>query len=316
MFESNKNNRSDWDLNFPVIKVEATDFHKFPLLKRFKEIVDPPKQIFYRGNFPGAHFHFLTVVGSRNISNYGKDAVRELISGLLGQNICIISGLALGTDGEAHLQALQNNLPTIGVPGSGLGEKIIYPRANKVIADKILESGGLLLSELPPDEGSAPWTFPARNRLMAAMSDAILIIEAAEKSGSLITARLAIDYNKDVLCVPGQIFSENSKGTNQLIANGARLVQNSSDILHQFRIALDESGENPRKITDDTFSDTFTDLEKIILMDLKEPKTKDFLLQKLSEEMSCDVGEFLTAMTMLEMKGYLKEDVGVVRRVR
>lgn len=298
-----------WDKKFPISKIENPDFDKFPLLKKFHEIPDPPEQIYFRGNFPGEHFHFLAVVGSRNISSYGKDAVKKLIAGLRGQNICIISGLALGTDGEALEAALENNLPAIAIPGSGLAEKKIMPRTNKIIADKILNSGGLLLSEFSEDYTTGPWSFPARNRIMAALADAVLIIEAGEKSGTLITARLAVDYNKDVLCVPGQIFSENSIGTNTLIANGARLVQNSSDILHQFRIALDESGTAPRDLP---ATDNFTDVEKIILTNLKEPKTKEYLMENLG----LDIGEFLTAVTMLEMKGYLKEEVGTIRRVR
>jgi DNA processing protein len=298
-----------WDKSFPISKIENSDFDKFPLLKKFREIPDPPKEIYFRGNFPGEHFHFLAVVGSRNISSYGKDAVKKLIAGLRGQNICIISGLALGTDGEALVAALENNLPTIAIPGSGLGEKKIMPRTNKNIADKILDSGGLLMSEFPEDYNTGVWSFPARNRIMAALADAVLIIEAGEKSGTLITARLAVEYNKDVLCVPGQIFSENSVGTNTLIANGARLVQNSSDILHQFRIALDESGTAPRDLP---ATDNFTDVEKVILTNLKEPKTKEYLMENLD----LDIGEFLTAVTMLEMKGYLKEEVGTIRRVR
>ncbi len=232
----------DWDLDFPIHKVEAADFDNFPLLRKFSEMPDPPKQIYYRGTMPADHFHFLAVVGSRNISEYGKECVNNLIGGLKGQNICVISGLALGTDGEAHLAALENNLPTIGIPGSSIEERSIGPRTNKQIAADILKSGGLLLSEFDSSEPVGVWSFPARNRLMAALCDCVLLIEAGEKSGTLITARLAVEYNKDVLCVPGNISSPNSIGTNTMIANGARLVQNSSDILHQFRIALDESG--------------------------------------------------------------------------
>jgi DNA processing protein len=313
MSESKDKWTDKWEGEFPITKVEKKDFGKFNLLKRFLEIPDCPEQIYYRGNFPGEHFHFLAVVGSRNISNYGKDCVKELLSGLRGQNICIISGLALGTDGESHLAALENNLPTIGIPGSSIEEKEIGPKTNKEIAENILKSGGLLLSEFDSTVPVGVWSFPARNRLMAALADCVLVIEAGEKSGSLITARLAVEYNKDVLCVPGQINSTNSKGTNNLIANGARLVQNSSDILHQFRIALSNDGQVGRDIPE---QENFSDLEKIVLVSLKEPVSKDFLLQKLTDEVQCDISEFLMAMTMLEMKGYLKEEVGVVRRVR
>jgi len=308
MFESKNDIKMNWDLEFPIVKVENSDFHKFPLLKRFLEIPDAPKQIYYRGNFPGEHFHFLSVVGSRNITNYGRDAVKKLLGGLRGQNICIISGLALGTDGEAHMTALQNNLPTIGIPGSSIEEKKIGPRTNKKIAEDILKSGGLLMSEFDSSAPIGVWSFPARNRLMAALSDAVLVIEAAEKSGSLITARLAAEYNKDVLCVPGTIFSETSKGTNMFIANGARLVQNSSDILHQFRIALDLTGTEAR---DRKVDENLTDIEKLVLINLKEPISKDSLLQKLDLE----IGVFLTTITILEMKNYIKEETGILRRV-
>lgn len=309
MFESKNDGQINWDTDFPIYKVEKADFDKFPLLKKFLEIPDAPKQIYYRGNFPGEHFHFLSVVGSRNITSYGRDAVKNLLQGLGGQNICIISGLALGTDGEAHVAALENNLPTIGIPGSSIEEKSIGPRTNKKIAEDILKSGGLLLSEFDSTEPVGVWSFPARNRLMAALADAVLVIEAAPKSGSLITARLATEYNKDVLCVPGSIFSEKSKGTNDFIANGARLIQNSSDILHQFRIALDESGTVARDVQTD---ETLTEIEKMILVNLKEPISKDSLMQKID----LDFGTFLTALTMLEMKNYIKEEVGIIRRIK
>ena len=202
---------------------------------------------------------------------------------------------------------------TRGRRGGGREEKSIGPKTNKKIALDILKSGGLLISEFDSTAPVGVWSSPARNRIMAALSDCVLVIEAAEKSGSLITARLAAEYNKDVLCVPGSIFSETSKGTNRFISDGARLVQNSSDILHQFRIALDLEGVEARdsdsnKKLDESLSET----EKQILANLREPTPKDFLMQKLE----LDIGAFLTAITTLEMKGYLKEDVGVIRRVR
>lgn len=311
MFESKNNDK--WDLEFPIKKVEYDNFGKYPLLSRLLQIPNPPKQIYYRGTFPGEHFHFLTVVGSRNITSYGRDAVKELTSGLRGQNICIISGLALGTDGEAHLAALHNNLPTIGIPGSSIEEKSISPKTNKKIAEDILKSGGLLISEFDSSAPIGVWSFPARNRIMAALGDCVLVVEAAEKSGSLITARLAAEYNKDVLCVPGSIFSETSKGTNRFISDGARLVQNSSDILHQFRIALDLDGVEARDGAQNMkLDESLSDAEKLILTNLREPTSKDFLMEKLE----LDIGTFLTAITTLEMKGYLKEEVGIIRRVR
>jgi len=232
-----------WSEEYPLFKVESKDFHKHFFLKKFSEIPDAPRQIYFRGKFPKEHTHALAVVGSRDISSYGKEACKKILEGIKGQDICIISGLALGTDGEALNAGLANNLHTIAIPGSGLSKKLIAPRTNRDIANNILKSGGLLLSEFPPDYQTQVWSFPQRNRIMAALCDAVLLIEASLKSGTLITARLAMEYNKDVLCVPGEIFSENSKGTNKLISEGARIICSGNDILDQFHIPYTEEGE-------------------------------------------------------------------------
>jgi DNA processing protein len=172
-----------WSEEFPLFKVESKNFHKHFFLKRFQEIPDAPKEIYFRGKFPREETHFLAVVGSRDISDYGKEACKKILEGIKGQNICIISGLALGTDGEALNAGLANKLHTIAIPGSGLSERLIAPRTNKDIAFNILKSGGLLLSEFPPDYQTQVWSFPQRNRIMASLCDAVLLIEASLKSG-------------------------------------------------------------------------------------------------------------------------------------
>lgn len=306
MFESK--NKLNWDKDFPIRKIEKCDFAKYPLLKKLLEIPDAPEQIFFRGKFPGNELSYLAVVGSRSITTYGKDSVEKLISPLKGNKICVISGLAIGTDGEAHKVSLANNIVNIGIPGSGLGEKVIYPKLNKKLAEQILLQGGLLLSEFPPDYPSLPHAFPARNRIMAALSDAVLVIEAAERSGSLITARLAVEYNRDVLCVPGPINSPNSEGTNRFISEGARLTQNYKDILHQFRIPYDIKIEDMQPFT---LPKNLDHNEALLLNKLTEPKNKDLLM----EELGFSVGEFLTTVTKLEMKGFVKEEHGKVRRI-
>ena len=188
------------------------------------EIPDAPDGVYVRGNLPPTNNSCLAVVGSRNYSNYGKQVVDYLISGLRGYPISIISGLALGIDALAHEAALNAGLHTLAVPGSGIDDSVIYPRRNFGLAQKILESGGGLLSEFEPTFRATTWSFPQRNRIMVGLSHAVLLIEASEKSGTLITARLTAEYNRDLLVVPGNIFLENSFGVHQFLKLGATPV--------------------------------------------------------------------------------------------
>ncbi len=303
--------------DFPIFKIEKSEFGDFELLKRFLEIPDSPKQIYYRGNIEQfknpADCHFLSVVGSRAITNYGKDAIQKLVEPLTGYPICIISGLAIGVDGLSHIAAMKAGLPMIVVPGSGLSEKVLYPAANRDLALEILNNNGLMISEYPKDFKSTLWAFPARNRLMAALSDAVLIIEARERSGTMITARLAMEYNKDVWCLPGSIFSETSIGTNELIQNGAALIKDSHDILHNFRInppsPLSQGGTSANSINLEKLN--LSEEEKLLLEKLTENFSKD----KLFEISNLEFGDFFSALTMLEMKNCIKIDGGIVRKI-
>lgn len=274
--------------DFQIYKIEKSEFNKFPLLRKFLEIPDSPKQIFYRGNLKRfqniSNIHFLSVVGSRIVTTYGKDCIEKILPPLSGQNICIISGLAIGVDGLAHKAAIKSGLPIIAIPGSGLGEKVLYPRMNRDLALEILKSGGLLISEYEENFKSTLYAFPARNRLMAALSDAVLLIEASTKSGTMITARIATEYNKDVWCVPGSIFSDRSSGTNNLIKNGAAIITDYKDILHNFRITILEETDNENKQIENKFERdlekmNLTNEEKIILKNLDENLTKEKLME-------------------------------------
>ncbi|NCU28960.1 MAG: DNA-protecting protein DprA, partial [Candidatus Moranbacteria bacterium] len=180
-----------------IIKLKPDEFPP-----QLLEIPQPPKNLYIRGKLPDPDLTYLAIVGSRNYTSYGKDICEKLIKGLKGYPIVIVSGLALGIDSIAHKMALSVGLKTIAFPGSGLSDKAIYPKTNIFLAQEIIENDGCLISEFEPDFISTLYSFPQRNRLMAGMSKAVLIIEAEEKSGTLITARLALDYNKDVLAVP------------------------------------------------------------------------------------------------------------------
>lgn len=269
-----------------------------PLLR---EIPDPPKSLFYRGVMPRYDQSFLAVVGSRACSPYGERVVKHLIQGLRGYPIVIVSGLAYGIDALAHRAALENNLTTIAVPGSGLDWDILYPRANVRLARDILEAGGAHLSEFEYSEKAAEWTFPRRNRIMAGMSHATLVIEARERSGSLITARLAADYNRELLVVPGPIFSSESAGTHQFLKLGAVPVTESADILRALGLSERTSSETLR-------SDLSPEEARVLEL-LSQPKHRDELL----EAMEMPVTEGVVLLSTMEIKGIIVEELGYVR---
>lgn len=195
------------------------------------EIPGPPETLWIRGALPSKEVKKLVVVGSRALTPYGDAICQKLIEGLSGYPISIVSGLALGTDACAHRAALKAGLHTIAIPGSGLSDSVIAPQTNLGLAKEILLAGGALLSEHKPDTTARPQYFPSRNRIMVGMADAVLIIEAGERSGTLITARLASEYSRDLMCVPHRIGDTNSEGPNMFIRLGAELITSSADIL-------------------------------------------------------------------------------------
>ncbi len=271
------------------------------------EIPEPPKQLWITGTLPDEKYIRLTVIGSRKYTNYGKDACEKLIAGLRGYPITIISGLALGIDAIAHRAALSAGLPCIAVPGSGLDEKVLYPATNISLARQILESGGCLLSEYDPGFRATIWSFPRRNRIEAGLSKAVLIIEAEEKSGTLITARLATDYNRDVLAVPGSIFSDNSRGTHMLIRLGATPIRNSEDILEA--LGFDISKKKEERPIDQIPKDCSPE-ELTILKLLNEPLARDELIRRAGFPISQTNG----LLSIMEIKGLIKESLGEIRK--
>lgn len=281
--------------------VEELKKSRFPA--KLGEIPEPPKKLFLVGQMPEPETKFLAVVGSRKYSEYGKEACEKLVSGLSGYPVAIVSGLAIGIDSIAHRLALRAGLKTVAVPGSGLGEKTIYPPTSRRLAEEIVEAGGALLSEFLPDQKAAPWTFPRRNRIMAGLSDAVLVVEAEMKSGTLITARLALDYNRDVLAVPGSMFSPNAEGPHFLIKNGATPIRTAEEIL----LALGFEAKGTQKSMEEVLR-ICSQEEKEIVSALSSPKTRD----ELSEEINRPLCDINITLSMLEIKGVIKESLGEI----
>lgn len=210
-----------------------------PIPKLLSEIPDTPTYLYIRGTLPELkNTIVVTIVGSRKYSKYGKHVCQQLIAGLQGYPFVIVSGLAIGIDTIAHQTALEVGLPCIAIPGSGLHDDVLYPRRNKLLAQRIIKNGGCLLSEYQPDFKATRWSFPKRNRMMAGISHAVLVIEAQKKSGTLITANLALEYGREVLVVPGAISDHRFDGGNNLIQQGAYPITSAQDILRYFNIPL------------------------------------------------------------------------------
>lgn len=283
---------------------ESFSISEFDIPPILSQIADPPKKLYLRGEFPSAENKFLTVVGSRKYTSYGKSVCESLIAGLKDYPVVIVSGLALGIDGIAHKSALGTGLKTLAVPGSGLSDKVLYPATHRVLAKEILEAGGALLSEFEPEWRPRPESFPQRNRIMAGLSDAVLVIEAEKRSGTLITSRLATEYNRDVLTVPGSIYSDTSVGPHMLIQRGAGLVTSSDDI-------LDALGINKENAKQKSIAFDLSENEKKVKEILSEPMPREDLVLKIG----LSVSEVNVLLSALELKGYIKESMGLVEWV-
>ncbi len=298
------------------MRIVTKDDAEFPALLR--EIPDAPEQLYVQGNLAplrqdsAGHAPpenvLLAVVGSRAYTSYGKAVVEHLLSGLRGYPVTIVSGLALGMDALAHKAALANGLHTVGVPGSGLSDKVLYPRSNFLLAQEILAAGGGLLSEQEPEQGAALWTFPKRNRIMAGMCHATLLIEAKEKSGTLITARLASEYNRDVFVVPGDIFSSSTKGTHQFLKLGATPITSAADLLDALNL-------QPQPLlyqgSPGTVAKSLTADEQKVAEILQTPCSRDELI----EQLGLPITQANILLSAMELKGLIKEELGVLRMV-
>lgn len=212
-----------------AVKVMTFEDEDYPQLLR--NISNPPYVLYAQGNISLAGDLCLAMVGSRNATPYGKMAARKFSLELVQNNITVVSGMARGIDTEAHLGALEGKGPTIAVLGSGLD--VIYPPENQRLFKQICENG-LVLSEFPLSTAPEAGNFPARNRIISGLSRGVIVVEAMEKSGALITADFALEQGRDVFAVPGPINSKTSEGTNNLIKQGAKLITSVEDVLEEY----------------------------------------------------------------------------------
>ncbi len=264
----------------------------YPSLLR--EISDPPKELFYltKADQLVATKTTIAIVGSRKPSNYGRQITAQISSRLAEAGVHIVSGLALGVDALAHQAAVEANSPTIAVLPCGLDR--IYPVTHRGLARRILETGGMLVSEYPAGYVPFKHSFIARNRIVSGLSQGVIITEAAEKSGSLHTARFALEQGREVFAIPGNITSPNSAGTNNLIKAGAIPVTRHEDILSSFAISMPSLSERPAAANKE---------EELILTQLAEGVQDSDMLLKAT---ALTPDTFNRTLTMLELSGKIK----------
>lgn len=266
--------------------------------ERLKHIADPPKKLYCRGNLELLNSECFAVVGTRMITNYGREAVHHFVPGLARQ-FTIVSGLALGVDAAVHRATLDVHGKTISVLGGPVEKPA--PLSNLRLANDILDGGGLIISEYPAGTRIFASNFAVRDRIISGLSRGVLIIEADEKSGSLITAKSAAEQNRDVFVVPGSIFSPKSTGANKLIQNGAKLVTAVADVIEDYA-GLDLK---PAVSTTDPVQAAI-----LAILDSNGPLNADAIIERSQTA----AAKIIAALSMMEVTGLVRQMAGGLYR--
>lgn len=271
-----------------IFQINLSDYN---YLRDLPHIPDPPKKLFIRGKLPAKRVKTVAIVGTRKPSAYGREIATKIASECAKNGIVVVSGLALGIDSIAHRAAIDSGGKTIAILANGVDK--IYPRSHEDLGQKILQTNGAILSEYPNNTPARPWQFLARNRIVSGLADAVVIIEAASRSGTLSTANHALDQGKEIFAVPGNITSPLSAGCNQLIKNGANPLTSVEDLL-DFLIP-DRFEKQTQLFKGDTRE------ENVILEFLSKNGTTSS--DAIIKQTELSASEFNQAITMLELKG-------------
>ena len=278
-------------LFYNFMEIFQINLSDYDYLRDLPHIPDPPKKLFIRGKLPAKRVKTVAIVGTRKPSAYGREIATKIASECAKNSIVVVSGLALGIDSIAHRAAIDSGGKTIAVLANGVDK--IYPRSHEDLGQKILQTNGAILSEYPNNTPARPWQFLARNRIVSGLADAVVIIEAASRSGTLSTANHALDQGKEIFAVPGNITSPLSAGCNQLIKNGANPLTSVEDLL-DFLIP-DRFEKQTQLFKGDTRE------ENVILEFLSKNGTTSS--DAIIKQTKLSASEFNQAITILELKG-------------
>ena len=279
-----------------------------PLLR---EIASPPPLLYVRGSIECLHLPQLAVVGSRRMSAGGQTAARDWSAMLARSGFVITSGLALGVDGEAHSAALSvSGGKTVAVMATGVD--VIYPRRHEALAEQIVAGGGALVTEFPPGTKPLPGHFPRRNRIISGLSLGVLVVEAAVQSGSLITARCALEQNREVFAIPGSVHNPLAKGCHELIKQGAQLVECAQDIVSQLGGGLAFLGDQSAAGADQAVNALAAGERDLLEVLGFDPLDTDTLCQRAK----LDIGELNQLLVGLELKNMVENNGGQWLRIK
>lgn len=283
--------------------IKITTFYDGDYPKKLRNIEYAPCILYYKGHLDCSDELSVAVVGSRKATSYGIWAAEKLSKELSELGLVVVSGLASGIDTVAHKTAIKAGGKTIGVIGCGID--IVYPQNNERLYEEIVEKGGCVITEFPFGMAPMPSNFPVRNRIISGLSDGVLVVEAREKSGTLITAGHAANQGKEIFSVPGNINSLYSKGTNALIRDGAKIVMSIEDIIEEIP-ELKAAYSNKERKSSLSF-DELGENELKIIGCLKEGEKT---ISEISRETGLEAGELMSLLTILEMRKYVKQMPG------
>lgn len=279
------------------IKIIKNTDKNFP--RKLLNIEDPPNKLYYIGTLPDPNKKSVGIVGSRNASSYGL-TLAKTISRILSENdVQVISGLALGIDTEAHIGAIDSNKNTYALMGCGVN--ICYPTYNANVYNKIIKTGGGIISEYEIDSPPLPYNFPYRNRLIAGLSDVVIVVEGKNNSGSMITAEYALKQGKDVFACPGRVGDAMSEGPNELIKQGAYILTSVDDVLSYLGLFID--GILPKK----TFDINSLDYYEKIIYDILEKNTSH--IDDISVLSNLSINKCLNILMSLQLKGIVTSTI-------
>lgn len=283
--------------------------------KLLKDIKNAPLELYVDGDISCLDMPCVTVIGSRNMSEYGKKMTRKIVKELVDAGVCIISGLAVGIDTIAHETCLENGGKTVAVLGSGLNK--VYPAENKDLYNRIVNSGGCVMSEQLPDEEAQKVYFPARNRIVSGLSLGTLVIEAAYRSGTSITAKFAFEQGKKVFCIPNSYNNKNSCGTIKLLKKGAIMITEGKEVLYSLGIIneLDEYEDfveqqkiNKAELLEKEQLEELDDNTRNVYKYIKEKGVAN--LEIMCSELNCTIQDINIYLTILELKGLVLSKSG------
>ncbi len=303
-------------LDLAVKEIEACSTHGIePIFildpnypSRLKQCIDAPIVLYYRGEDLLNSRRTLAIVGSRMHTTYGIELIKELMQGLSEAGVITVSGLAMGIDSVAHDYSIKNNIPTVAVLGSGLNQ--VFPKRNTNLAQEILAHGGALLSEYSVFSKPVRENFPVRNRIIAGLSDATIVVESREKGGALITANLANDYNRDVFAYPGSVHQQQSKGCNLLIQNQkAHLITDAKDFIKL--MGWQEAKTINRRLA---FPDLLDENEQLIVGILSQ--FESLYLDEIAMKSGFSMASLQGILLNLELKGLVIKTAGLEYRSR